>query len=219
MSHSQFHSIELFILRHAWLNLWDKRMLLAESTRLLSLSCWRYNLTVIILLIQIGLYPSVVLCYNKCRSVTRMQVNDIRSRLYYNFAEWAINKVWLCFLLTGNNASDMGLWSVSIKKSYLMLSCLGFSLTEFRPSWCVRLRRGFWSFSLLQLAVVLNGTKNSSVGRAFVVIQTRKRSHKDLNPLWIGSSTRVLFRMVCWRFTILLSCSSVKFQPPHIAAQ
>ena len=26
MSHSQFHSIELFILRHAWLNLWDKRM-------------------------------------------------------------------------------------------------------------------------------------------------------------------------------------------------
>lgn len=37
MSHSQFHSIDLFILRHAWLNLWDKRMLLAESTRLLSL--------------------------------------------------------------------------------------------------------------------------------------------------------------------------------------
>ena len=36
MSHSQFHSIDLFILRHAWLNLWDKRMLLAESTRLLS---------------------------------------------------------------------------------------------------------------------------------------------------------------------------------------
>ena len=35
MSHSQFHSIDLFILRHAWLNLWDKRMLLAESTRLL----------------------------------------------------------------------------------------------------------------------------------------------------------------------------------------
>ena len=26
MSHSQFHSIELFILTHAWLNLWDKRM-------------------------------------------------------------------------------------------------------------------------------------------------------------------------------------------------
>ena len=38
MSHSQFHSIKSFILRHAWLNLWDKRMLLAESTRLLSLS-------------------------------------------------------------------------------------------------------------------------------------------------------------------------------------
>ena len=36
MSHSQFHSIKSFILRHAWLNLWDKRMLLAESTRLLS---------------------------------------------------------------------------------------------------------------------------------------------------------------------------------------
>ena len=26
MSHSQFHSINLFILRHAWLNLWDKHM-------------------------------------------------------------------------------------------------------------------------------------------------------------------------------------------------
>jgi hypothetical protein len=26
MSHSQFHCIDLFILRHAWLNLWDKHM-------------------------------------------------------------------------------------------------------------------------------------------------------------------------------------------------
>src|SRR6202035_4029410 len=26
MSHSQFHHIDLFILRHAWLNLWDKHM-------------------------------------------------------------------------------------------------------------------------------------------------------------------------------------------------
>ena len=26
MSRTQFHSIESFILRHAWLNLWDKRM-------------------------------------------------------------------------------------------------------------------------------------------------------------------------------------------------
>ncbi len=26
MSHSQFHCIKSFILRHAWLNLWDKRM-------------------------------------------------------------------------------------------------------------------------------------------------------------------------------------------------
>ena len=26
MSHSQFHSIKEFILRHAWLNLWDKHM-------------------------------------------------------------------------------------------------------------------------------------------------------------------------------------------------
>ena len=53
MSHSQFHSIKSFILRHAWLNLWDKRMLLAESTRLLlnvshsrvrpiTLTCRRY---------------------------------------------------------------------------------------------------------------------------------------------------------------------------------
>ena len=26
MRHSQFHSKNLFILRHAWLNLWDKHM-------------------------------------------------------------------------------------------------------------------------------------------------------------------------------------------------
>ena len=26
MSHSQFHSTNVFILRHAWLNLWDKHM-------------------------------------------------------------------------------------------------------------------------------------------------------------------------------------------------
>ena len=26
MSHSQFHSLDLFKLTHAWLNLWDKRM-------------------------------------------------------------------------------------------------------------------------------------------------------------------------------------------------
>jgi hypothetical protein len=26
MSHSQFHRINWFILRHAWLNLWDKHM-------------------------------------------------------------------------------------------------------------------------------------------------------------------------------------------------
>ena len=26
MSHSQFHCIEAFILRHAWLSLWDKHM-------------------------------------------------------------------------------------------------------------------------------------------------------------------------------------------------
>ena len=26
MSHSQFHSVDLFTLRHAWLNLWDKHM-------------------------------------------------------------------------------------------------------------------------------------------------------------------------------------------------
>ena len=40
MSYSQFYSLDLFIIliRHAWLNLWDayKRMLLAESTKLLS---------------------------------------------------------------------------------------------------------------------------------------------------------------------------------------
>jgi hypothetical protein len=33
MSRPQFHSTDLFILRHAWLSLRDKHMLLAGSTR------------------------------------------------------------------------------------------------------------------------------------------------------------------------------------------
>jgi hypothetical protein len=57
MSHSQFHSIDLFILRHAWLNLWDKRMLLAESTRLLSLTIFRRKPT---RLRRLGVTPAFV---------------------------------------------------------------------------------------------------------------------------------------------------------------
>jgi hypothetical protein len=45
MSHSQFHSINSFIQTFAWLNLWDKRMLLAESTRLLFEINFRFQLS------------------------------------------------------------------------------------------------------------------------------------------------------------------------------
>ena len=61
MSHSQFHSIDLFILRHAWLNLWDKRMLLAESTRLLSLHIFD---------VYIQLHPSSTLVKYRYSSYT-----------------------------------------------------------------------------------------------------------------------------------------------------
>ena len=37
MSHSQFHRIELFILRHAWLNLWDKHMTTGRINQVSSL--------------------------------------------------------------------------------------------------------------------------------------------------------------------------------------
>ena len=54
MSHSQFHSTNLFILRHAWLNLWDKHMttgrinqvttfpLLHQILRSWTLSWWEF---------------------------------------------------------------------------------------------------------------------------------------------------------------------------------
>ena len=38
MSRSQFHSIKLFILRHAWLNLWDKHMTTGRINQVTSLS-------------------------------------------------------------------------------------------------------------------------------------------------------------------------------------
>ena len=37
MSHSQFHSTKLFILRHAWLNLWDKHMTTGRINQVTSL--------------------------------------------------------------------------------------------------------------------------------------------------------------------------------------
>ena len=45
MSHSQFHSIELFILRHAWLNLWDKHMTTGRINQVTILSDGIENLT------------------------------------------------------------------------------------------------------------------------------------------------------------------------------
>ena len=49
MSHSQFHSTNLFILRHAWLNLWDKHMTTGRINQvttfhgLFSEPCTRYS--------------------------------------------------------------------------------------------------------------------------------------------------------------------------------
>ena len=40
MSHSQFHSTNLFILRHAWLNLWDKHMTTGRINQVTISSMW-----------------------------------------------------------------------------------------------------------------------------------------------------------------------------------
>ena len=42
MSHSQFHSIDLFILRHAWLNLWDKHMTTGRINQITTLSLFSF---------------------------------------------------------------------------------------------------------------------------------------------------------------------------------
>ena len=41
MSHSQFHSINLFILRHAWLNLWDKHMTTGRINQVTTNMIWQ----------------------------------------------------------------------------------------------------------------------------------------------------------------------------------
>ena len=41
MSHSQFHSTNLFILRHAWLNLWDKHMTTGRINQVTISICMR----------------------------------------------------------------------------------------------------------------------------------------------------------------------------------
>ena len=43
MSHSQFHSTDLFILRHAWLNLWDKHMTTGRINQV-SYKCAQFRL-------------------------------------------------------------------------------------------------------------------------------------------------------------------------------
>ena len=45
MSRSQFHSIKLFILRHAWLNLWDKHMTTGRINQVTFFVCYPYHLT------------------------------------------------------------------------------------------------------------------------------------------------------------------------------
>ena len=40
MSHPQFHSTNLFILRHAWLNLWDKHMTTGRINQVTTDSVW-----------------------------------------------------------------------------------------------------------------------------------------------------------------------------------
>ena len=44
MSHSQFHSTNLFILRHAWLNLWDKHMTTGRINQVTISLCTEVNL-------------------------------------------------------------------------------------------------------------------------------------------------------------------------------
>jgi hypothetical protein len=90
-----------------------------------------------------------------------------------------------------------------IVNSYLMLSCLGFSLTWDRSSWYVRLKITFRRLLFVQLNRIVNYTTDSSwmllLGHVVVVIQISGRSHKDLHQLWTGSSIILhnkLFRIV-----------------------
>ena len=41
MSHSQFHSIKVFTLRHAWLNLWDKHMTTGRINQITIVQTWK----------------------------------------------------------------------------------------------------------------------------------------------------------------------------------
>jgi hypothetical protein len=43
MSHSQFHSTNLFILRHAWLNLWDKHMTTGRINQVTTFQFTKYS--------------------------------------------------------------------------------------------------------------------------------------------------------------------------------
>ena len=138
MSHSQFHSIDLFILRHAWLNLWDKRMLLAESTRLLSLSCWQDHNNLNELLKKSRQDHQLYYVTVDDTSAHRWSLGACRSSLDYNFADEAIYKAD-CVSLSQETLLQTRFNKRSVVVSHLMLSCLGFSLTWVNSFWYVRL--------------------------------------------------------------------------------
>ena len=82
MSHSQFHSTNLFILRHAWLNLWDKHMTTGRINQVTTFQATcKMQVTIQILTLQAELtFQRQGVFVNKCW-----------------FAVWNTVKAKLCF--------------------------------------------------------------------------------------------------------------------------
>ena len=191
MSHSQFHSIDLFILRHAWLNLWDKRMLLAESTRLLSLSCWQDHNNLNELLKKSRQDHQLYYVTVDDTSAHRWSLGACRSSLDYNFAEWGDIQSWLRFPFTGNVASDKIQQLASRRlSSYAFMPRLFVNLSQLLLIRAVDLN---WYSSLCNSITFVNHNFKFFIvtwrhRKGDVVILIRNRSHKELNQSWTGSS-------------------------------
>ena len=88
MSHSQFHSTSLLILRHAWLNLWDKRM-----------TTGRIN--------QVNIFRCRITAYATHPSAKPYHTINFRSswiKPYTLLERQELN--WLCFNLGANNSMN-----------------------------------------------------------------------------------------------------------------
>ena len=192
MSHSQFHSIDSFILRHAWLNLWDKRMLLAESTRLLSLSCWHISFTSGALTVKGIIFVSCTFFLHWRHQRSRVFANEIRSRLGYNIAELGDIQSWFRLLFIGERCFRQEVRTWLVTTSYLMLSCLGFSLTWVTHPLTCAVKSSLVTATLCATRwtswIIRRPLWRNVIGKVGVMILIRHRFQKDSKQWWTGSS-------------------------------